>query len=226
MLLPQLQKLKEAVAEKKEKESEAAAAAAADGDDEVGSSNNELLEVLGQGVYEPAPYDDTQQQSLPKNLFKRPLGSAPNGEERNPKRQAALTGSQPGQLPGWVKGMSKANACRVFQTLCADDEDFEETEEEDAPIPLDDDLLHPPKLNEAIAAEATKLRAIMPSLFVTAPAVGAILTKPSARNGACHPDLLALKASELPNPFEEDIIEYQAKRFIEDGNPQKIAERH
>uniref|UniRef100_A0A0G4FLS4 Uncharacterized protein n=1 Tax=Chromera velia CCMP2878 TaxID=1169474 RepID=A0A0G4FLS4_9ALVE len=96
---------------------------------------------------------------------------------------------------------------------------------EDDPIPV-----IPPQesteLNEAIAAEAGELRAIVPYIVLGVPAVGAILTKPPAKKGTCHPDIVALKASELSDPFKEDITQHQAKRFIEDGTPQKVAARH
>uniref|UniRef100_A0A0G4FHY1 Uncharacterized protein n=1 Tax=Chromera velia CCMP2878 TaxID=1169474 RepID=A0A0G4FHY1_9ALVE len=119
--------------------------------------------------------------------------------------------------------MSKQNAVQVFQTLCGEEDEYEDNE--DDPIPV-----IPPQesteLNKAIAAEAGELRAIVPYVVLGVPAVGAILTKPPAKKGTCHPDIVALKASELPDPFEEDITQHQAKRFIEDGTPQKVAARH
>uniref|UniRef100_A0A0K6S8M6 Uncharacterized protein n=1 Tax=Chromera velia CCMP2878 TaxID=1169474 RepID=A0A0K6S8M6_9ALVE len=136
-------------------------------------------------------------------------------------------------MKGIKKGQSGAAAAaaaintdgevQVFRTLCGKEDEYEDDEDNLIPvIPPQEST----ELNEAIAAEARELKAIVLYVVLGMPAVEAILMKPPAKKGSCHPNIVVLKASELPNPFEEDITQHQAKQFIEDGTPQKVAVRH
>uniref|UniRef100_A0A0G4HXE0 Uncharacterized protein n=1 Tax=Chromera velia CCMP2878 TaxID=1169474 RepID=A0A0G4HXE0_9ALVE len=216
--LPQLLKLKEDMKETKKGQSRAAAAAVnTDGEVQVNDTG-----LLGGDIHEPSPHNDpTQQQPLPKGPLKRFRAPVPNEEGGKAKRHASRV--QAGQLPEWTQGMSKQNAVQVFRTLCGEEDEYED--DEDDPIPV----ISPQEsteLNKAIVAEAGELRVIVPYVVLGVLAVGAIFVKPPAKKGTCHPDNVALKASELPDPFEKDITQHQAKQFIEDETPQKVVARH